>query len=609
MAKKDAARARYDKAREPGAPPTTFARYAYNREEKKLVTLIVIKGAAEPTAFDCSQWLGHEEIAIAFADALSTVGKHMAFRTCDQHVIDLTFGFFAYCDSTERSDLRLRDINFAFIEGFIKFLSKLENDGTFVHASTTRLHRLGTLRAVINTLKAQGYELSEDCEVRANPWPGATRDVKKETVPLDYPTAAKLLLYCQTCVIETIRDVEEIWRIEAKSRDALKHTVIDQNFEPRTRGEAIVWLKEMCDGYLPERKKLKAEGGKMFAVVEQFGFLSLVRAFGPYAGDLAPFVYYLAFRTAMNGQPLLDLKASEVLLGSILGEERVKLASLKHRGNGIMRPGLSQSSDPSSPYYVLKFLLRWTEDIRQLAQETIKDQLFLYVPRNSRKGEAFNSYFQGGKGKSPQFNQSTIQICKRAGVPWIGFRRIRSTAGDIGDSAFGGDLLKVAQLLQQKNVSTTERHYRAGGPRRRQSEALAHGITLRQRWIDSSGTIDPRNVHSEHDQTAATPGWGCLDPLSSPLRGQEAGRLCTAYGDCPNCPLAVLDIASVYAAGRCLQLKQAYRESRDAMGPISWEVRWSAAARELCETWLPQFSEQMLAKVASLNLPPLPALD
>jgi hypothetical protein len=195
------------------------------------------------------------------------------------------------------------------------------------------------------------------------------------------------------------------------------------------------------------------------------------------------------------------------------------------------------------------------------------------------------------------------------GFGWIGARSIRGFVAELTDEMLQGDVVATGHLLQHSRVDTTREHYQNAAVRARQGSYLAVGMQLRQRWVDSDGKIEPRNVSAKHDHSAATSGFRCLDPYDSPIPGQEKGKLCTAYGACASCPLATLDIESPYAAARCFQWKVAMAEARANCGAEVFRVRWEKGYWALVNVWLPAFPAEVWERAAKLDLPPLEGLE
>lgn len=141
------------------------------------------------------------------------------------------------------------------------------------------------------------------------------------------------------------------------------------------------------------------------------------------------------------------------------------------------------------------------------------------------------------------------------------------------------------------------------------AERTASVISLRGRWADTGGRIDPRDLPEDADKGAATPGWGCLDPYDSPIAGQVKGKLCKSFGSCPNCPLGLLDTTSPYACAQAHRLLHSLRSAQESILPQVWLSRVGKIHDALLNKWLPMFSVELHEKAKEYDLPPLPIIE
>ena len=150
---------------------------------------------------------------------------------------------------------------------------------------------------------------------------------------------------------------------------------------------------------------------------------------------------------------------------------------------------------------------------------------------------------------------------------------LRPTEGEV-EWRRTGDLLAVRDRLGHKSIATTRTHYTSDGMRRESQERVAETQAFYHRWAQTEGRIDPR-FQPEQCRSAATPGFGCFDPFDSPRPGQRKGKLCTAYGECPDCPLAQAWPRDVHAAAYYLALPKAIHDARlGRISPNHWAKKW-----------------------------------
>jgi integrase len=576
----------------------------------------VPKKAAGYALIDCSAFLRLPLCAQAFAEALSKHAKGRMRGTVEATAKNLQYGFVRFATEEGLADrLRVSDIDTALINAFISFLSEKRPDGSFVLAASTRLHRLGSLKTILEWLRESGESLPQDCEVQTNPWPQASRNEKRQSpAGLTKEEWIKFYGYCCRVVAKTMAEVESIWREEQGDSVRSLHRV---QGGPLIGGgqELLLQAKARFGCKLPERQALKASKDPMFEAIDAYGYARLARSFGPYAADLCAFVYYLLFTTSSNLQPLVDVRVDNVRLIENLGRKLITVGSLKHRATTPAHPGgkpvrfsFTIGEDPMSPASVLQFLLRWTRYLRENSESPIRNSLFLFIPRNRTDASRLSTYAQEGRRIS-NFQRHATAFCRDGGFDWVGARQVRDAAAAYADELFRGDVVATGNLLQHSNVETTRQHYQNASVRARQDANLAKGMQHRQRWVDSGGRIEPRNVDSDHDLSSATTPFRCIDPYDSPIVGQEKGKLCEAYGLCPSCPFASVNLDSPHAAARCLQLKNAMVEFRAKRGAAAFRIRLRESYLALVKRWLPAFTPEVWKRAAKLNLPAFSDLE
>ena len=601
MASRNSAKGRFLEAaiaRVPSSDPS----YEHDIHARTLRIKCIPKGEKYPTTIDCSPLLALPHCAIDFVSVLARCAPGSRRGTSQARIEHLKSGFIRFALKTGQSDLRLCDVDTPLIAGFIAFLSLKNADGSYALSSYTRIHRYGTLKEILLELKSAGKGLPPDCELPSNPWPTATRGdyhIHKGRGTKDQ--GLSFYQHCRRRVAETMIEVYTLWGEEEDAGSVF--------------GGLISRLKTRFGGALPERRALMRIDRNLFKEVEACGYGRVARAFGPYAADLCPFVYYLLFTTAFNLQPLVDIRAEDVVTVEDLGRKRVSISSVKHRATSPMYPNgkrvratFTLGDDNLSPAAVLRFLLRWTTYLRENSTSPHRDALFLFLPRNRSDATTLDTYAHEGR-RVTNFQRHANAFCRIEDFPWIGARQIRNVVAEIADEMLDGDVLALGDLLQHSRTETTRDHYHNNAVRARQEVHLAYGMQSRQRWFDSKGKIEPRNVPAEHDHSATTRGFRCLDPANSPMLGQEIGRPCSAYGECPWCPLAMVDLNSPYAAACCVDLKVAFEQYRASFGLQAFRVRWERSYRALTEVWIPAFPAEIWARVARMNLPRMPELE
>lgn len=585
----------------------------YDTAKVSLLVQLVDRRTSSSVIVDCSSWLVASELALTFAEASVAACAGQRLRTKEAHLHNLIYGFFSYLNHSEsHRNLAVVDLTTTLLSEVVReWIGRTREDGSYHYNLDTRNHYLGALRKVIRHLKTHDRSsLPDDCEVPSNPWPGASNGSKAAKVRNQQDDTA-FFRYCRDLAATQMEEVEAVWGSAEKAL-RLNPRIAENRLPSRARtvGMAFLRVAHLTGGYLPERKVLKKQAGELFDLTEEFGYKRIARALSPLAGDLTKFVFLVGFGTLLNTQPLLDLEIPDLEFKSVMGTGRLLIKGMKYRAGKIQRSSFSESNEPDSPYRLIAFVIRWTERLRDFCSKNLKNHLWLYVPRNKKGASGVETLHQMGRGKSIQFHSHLLGFCKAGGFRWRGLRSIREAGAELADQLYDGDIRQLGALLQHSGVSVTDRHYRYGAAQQRQTEQLVAGMMQRERWVFSDGRIDPRNAPVSDELAAATPGFRCLDPLDSPMRGERKGSLCGAYGQCPLCPLGSIDVRSPYALARLLQLKALHQTSREDLGEQAWGLRWHESYERLTKFWLPQFTDEaVLVEAERLLIPPLPPLD
>lgn len=594
-------------------------KYVLNEAAGELSLGFVPKGEHETYWLDCSKLLVLPHCAVPFAKAISLASHGWRRATGKGHVNNVYNGFAAFCRYRGiEAQVCPSDIDTALLNAFVIWLGEKRDDGSFLRSPNTRLHLLGVMRTILLALNDIGIPLADDRDVPANPWPLASREEPRrgEVDAVSTEELMRFYRHCKETIAETIRVVERGWEEEAAFREA---TPEDRKSAPSdsliSRGSVIARTKSVFGAALPERKQLKDLKHELFDDIESYGYRDLVRVLAPYAADLCPFVYYLLFVTGFNQQPLVDILVEDVEIKQSLGREVVKIASVKNKAlsakfpNGKpIKSSFVMSPDPTSPGRVLRFLLQWTAFLRSTSSHTATKWLFTFVPRNRAKPGALETYAQAEKGRTA-FERHTTSFCKQGDFSWVGPRRIRNVSAEVADEVTGGNVKAAAAFLHHSRTTTTQEHYQNAAVLARQDQRLAQGMSERERWVTSQGRVEPRNVDRRHDRSAATPGFRCVDPTDSPLRSQIPGRLCVGYGECPSCPLAMVNLRNAHAAACLSAIKEKFEARRLEMGAHAFEARWGDSYRSLTVIWMPAFPDSVVEEARRIDIPALPDLE
>jgi hypothetical protein len=118
----------------------------------------------------------------------------------------------------------------------------------------------------------------------------------------------------------------------------------------------------------------------------------------------------------------------------------------------------------------------------------------------------------------------------------------------------------------------------------------------------------PREATAQGTHRAVTQGFECYDPYDSPIPGQMPGTLCTAWGDCPSCPLASVKPGDPMVLAQLIRLDQAIDAAKERLTPARW-LRWGERQQKLRER-MALFSNAAIWETArEIDLKPLPPIE
>ena len=548
---------------------------------------------------DVSNWLYAPELATAFAEMVIVWGGDKTAQTRQSLVADMNQGFFKYLAILNDKPPGLEELSTALLNGFIEWLGRREQ-GALVLASYTRLHYLGVVRTVIAHLKktaCYASRLPSDLHIRHIPWPGVSRLVGHPTEILSQPVWEKLYQVCVNECAQTMRKLEQGWQLMDSG-----HT--------DTLTDCLRKLDALYPKVLPAFPVLnRLDATLTRAIGGDDAVAALSIYFQPSSRDLVPFLLLLSMVTFYSGDTLLGARLSDLSQTEILGSKRYVWRPYKARSHRRQYRSFPMTEAPDSPSILMPFIERWTARIRLCAIPRLQDHLFLWIPVHgvARQPSTFESKSGATKGA---WQPSLETFLSEQGLPHLTLRQIRATGLDIIHDLFAGDLRAVQAAGGQQRPDVILSHYTSDADRKRNDEQLGEVMVLRGRWRESAGLLESRGLPSGQDLAAATPGWRCLDPYNSPIPGQEQGKLCSAYGACPICPLANFNALDAYSLARALQLKAKIEAAQTVLTAGRWLKVWAPRLLRLIDYWLPRIQDSTVIEAASrLDLDELPELE
>jgi hypothetical protein len=374
----------------------------------------------------------------------------------------------------------------------------------------------------------------------------------------------------------------------------------------------LAMLDGVYPGVIADLATIKEENPLLGSTVESLRHSVTLGYFYLSARDLVPLALLITLATAFNPETVLKLTWANIQrnvdrIGTLSvefdvteesddnSEERAKPASeaplLKIKGDKpramrqLLRLLDPTASDPSqaSLNLVLDLLRDMTERIRAFVLPNHSDRLFVFVPgRGSHKvPKGFGTVAQSDIAANPTWGEHLSNFAKENDLPPFTLKTLRATLLDFVQLVNGGDLEKARQAGTHSSKSITWTHYTSDLVRRLLKEATGEILLTRDRWYDTGGVIDPRKTLKNSDKACATPGFSCLDPLNSPRSNQKSGRLCSAYGECPSCPLAMTKPGTPEDVAWWQALQRAIYRSVGNMTASMWQDRWSPVCSDL----------------------------
>jgi len=323
--------------------------------------------------------------------------------------------------------------------------------------------------------------------------------------------------------------------------------------------------------------------------------------------SIVPFVVLAALETGYNPSTQCGIEQSDIS-DHPLWPDTVRLAPKKYRADGKLqvRTFKKERGNPFSLPILIHSISNIVGFYRHLA--TPENRRYVFLVWN-RMGEEPKPLINSRSVIDNNFYRALNDFCKTHGLGEWTLSSLRQTVADLVHLVSDGDLEAIKTMMGHNSVRTSERHYKSKGQQTRRASHLAKAVRERQRFIDSQGKISLHEAGMGMPQKGATPGFLCWDLLTSPIPGQKKGRLCSAYGCCPACPLACAQIDDPVVRQRLLQLKELYLRTRDHTDHLRWAMHWNPHYEALIDIWLPKIDEAHVASTAHRNLEPLPGLE
>ncbi|WP_137679100.1 hypothetical protein [Aurantiacibacter suaedae] len=542
-----------------------------------------------PEIYELSCLLAHEELALFLAEGFNHWAASVSPPTRDKRLRELTRGIGTFLMSLDQK-VTPTSIDEAFWTSFVVWLNGPRHRSGKTWAPATRAKTLNAVKICISALLdhpvhgAAATTIMDQSGFPHNSWPGRSR--KSVPTKVLSPTERQAMIFaCLSEIAVTREHLLEREAILATGRALLE--------DAQSEGRAPPYYSEVgacaarIEQSFPDRLALPKdlhllEPALGRAVAYKHGMIPTRRLLYATFRDLVPFVILIGTKTAFNSDTVLSLKWSQVRTSR--DKKTITFLGIKNRASDLQvsmtEAGTALDHDfaaePGVPFAfadLLDMLRELTERTRHILSDPSQaDRLFVGIP--AWGSQTVKSYdHKNGPSSDEAWKYSLQKFVNDHGLKPFSLQTVRFTEGE-SEWRRTGDLLAVRDRLGHTHIATTRTHYTSDGMRRDSQLRVAETQAFYHRWARTEGRIDPRQ-QPEKCRSAATPGFGCLDPFNSPRPGQSKGKLCTAYGECADCPLAQAWPHNVQAAAYYLALPKAINDARlGRMSPRHWAQKW-----------------------------------
>lgn len=539
---------------------------------------------------DLSFMLDFPNLAPLFSNAYLQWGAMRAPASRWAMIASLTAGLFHYLNVRWHRDLQPHDLDDELLIGFRTFvLTAKGRGGKPLHPRTGAAY-IGCVRTLLGTVVAgPNAALARDIASRVPPGPiGAARKSSPVEVMglgdiLSIIEAAEKEVLATAVRFERTRELlaEGNARLDACNNAGLR----SKQYEDLS--VCLAALDRAYPGIIPDLPHIRADDRALGAAVQYVHTQSTVAShFYASFRHLAPFAVLLAITTVFNPDTLLGLSWEDIAFDKEhAGTAAIEIVGAKNRASRdlvrLLDPEAAVASQLSLRE-LLRTLQLITARIRPFVPDWHADRIFIAV--QTQRAKKPRSY---GDGKTDAtlsgdvvWVRSLQKFIEDNHLPLFSLGQLRPTILDLVQLSHGS--LEAAQKVgNHRSPTTTWTHYTSSGVKKRYRERIGQIMVMRERWIDSLGVVDPRRLEPGQDKGAATPGFTCLDPFSSPRPGQQAGKLCKDYGGCPSCPLAAAHPNDPVSVAYYVALERAVFQSQTAMSSKTWTERWVPVLADL----------------------------
>ncbi len=599
--------------------PSTRIEHGIADGKPTLTAIFPKKGGGEPHRLDLSFMLEFPGLTDFFAEALLKSLKDNGRMTRIGVARRLRSNWFAYLRERRYTNLRPENLDEQIMTGFSTWLHETRKvDGNALHPMT--IH--GRITAIRVALAASSMPHLVDLVPRGPR--GAQRKVTPTEV-LQFDQLLAVIAAVEKEVLALRYDWEKGQSLRMQGQELLRHGALlaknPSGNKVRAAGEsnvalAMAMIDQRYSGVIPDASAIGADNA-LLGLTVQYGtsIAKMTRYFYASGRDLVPLVLSIGIATVFNPDTILKLNWKDIdrnvdplsngrrAVQFEVTEEADKVDASTEEADPTESPlakitgdkpragrQLVRLLDPEasgvnqvSLNMVLDLLIAMTARIRPfvIEPESYRDRIFLWVQTQGAKrakGFGGDTYAESG---DQVWKIGLANFIKDHNLPEFTLRTIRHTMLDYVQLFNRGDLEAARKVGNHLSRITTWTHYTSDLVKRILQEATGETLLVRERWLDSEGKIDPRKHREWASKGCATPGWICLDPFDSPRPNQKQGRLCSGYGECPDCPLSAARPDNPRHVMLYESLRRAiYRSIARVTAPV-WQDRWAPVVAAL----------------------------
>ena len=572
---------------------------------------------------DLTPLLGIPNIVDAFSEGFKQRCQNMKPASRAKNASALKSGFISYL-ADRMPNISLPEIDSAMLRGFEKWVNENPgNSGRPVKPATAEVYH-GSVRTIFETLKDVPRFASDAARIFSQ-YPKRTNPGSTERTESFERISRENLEKVDQAVQTNLMEIRDRWQRGKRLIESGTQLIEEGSADNNQLSVALAKIAGRYAG-IPTGTDLKQDDPDLFRATDKKGghTLSAISSYlSVQSADLVPFVLLLILETGWNAEGVLALKWSSIRTIRHLGKDVIRIVATAEEDVSPapeptvleIQPKKDRSTQDITKYLDLEWIGPWLELLKEMTVRIrpylphhLRDCVFcspVLRPKNGQRAATYASESRGAAGSTLWKNQ-LAHFRRRHELPNFTLSNIRKTEGDEVGIRHGS--LVQGQALNHGVYATTERNYVGTPVMRREQEQLARTVHMYERFARTGGAIDTRrNARTPSmDKDAATPGYTCGDAYDSPRLGQTAGRMCTAYGECPGCPLGWADLNDPFSVAYYLALRKAIVDGQHTVAPQAWLNRWASVLLSL-DNQLGHVPKLVLDKARALRvrLPPI----